>query len=1202
MDVKRSLFRLLAATVIVSMALALLPVQLAAQAAPTDLFFSEYIEGSSNNKALEIFNGTGADIDLSAGAYSVQMFFNGSVSAGLNLNLTGTVAAGDVYVVAHALADAAILAQADQTNNAGWFNGDDAVVLRKGAIVIDSIGQVGFDPGTEWGTGLTSTADNTLRRSEAVEVGDAATEDAFDPTLEWVGFANNTFDGLGVHTFTPPVGDTAPAVTGSVPANGATDVDAAADLVVNFSEDVTLADGWFSLVCSTSGTLTGVTSGGPASYTINPDADFAPGESCTLTVLADHVADVDVDDPPDALAADFTASFSVYLPVDTCALTITPIYAIQGSGATAAILGNVRTRGVVVGDYEGPSPTLRGFYLQDATGDGDLATSDGIFVFNSSKNNVAVGDVVSVEGSVSEYQGQTQITASDVTNCGTGTVTPVDVTLPFAAADEPERYEGMLVRLPQTLYVTEFFQLGRFGQVVLSSGGRLQQPTNVTTPGAEAIALQNANNLNRIIIDDATNAQNPDPIVFGRGGLPLSASNTLRGGDTATGIVGVLNYTWGGNSASPNAYRVRPVNALNGYVMFDAVNQRPAGAPEKTGSVRVAGMNLLNFFNSFDSCYPGNVKGDCRGASDQAEFDRQVAKTVAAIVGTQADVIGLVEVENDDYGPNSALAALTNALNAATAPGTYAYIDVDGAVGQDHALGTDAIKVAFVYKPAVVAPVGQTAVLNSEAFVNGGDGDARNRPALAQAFQDANGGTVVVSVNHLKSKGSACNAPDANDGQGNCNAVRTAAATLLGQWLASDPTGTGETDALIVGDLNSYANEDPIVALEGLGYTNLVKLLLGPDAYSYVFDGQWGYLDHALASASLVSQVTGVAEWHINADEPSVLDYLLDYKSPGQQVSLYAPDEFRISDHDPVLVDLDLDAPPTVDAGGPYSVDEGGLVTLSAAGADPNGAEGLTFVWDLDGDGVFETAGQSVEFAGVDGPAEVAVSVQVTDPTGFTALDEAVVTVNNVVPVVGAVSVTPEPSKEREKITATASFMDIALDAPFTCTVDYGAGSGPLAGTVSGSTCVGPQYAYKTYGVYTVTVTVTDKDGGVGSISSQHAVTMNFSGFYLPIVKPPFFNLAKAGSPFPVVFSLDGNKGLNIFAGGAPMVQRVSCITGKPTGAAPVVANGKLSYSRLTGLYTFLWKTEKSWGNTCQALVVRFVDDTEYAANFYLYK
>jgi predicted extracellular nuclease len=173
-----------------------------AQAQPTELFFSEYVEGTSNNKALEIFNGTSAAVNLGTAGYNVQMFFNGSGSAGLTINLTGSVASGDVYVVAQSLAAAEILAQADQTNGSGWFNGDDAVVLRKGTTVIDVIGQIGFDPGTEWGSGLTSTADNTIRRKDTIGCGDANGADVFDPVPQWDGFATNTFGGLGVHSTT----------------------------------------------------------------------------------------------------------------------------------------------------------------------------------------------------------------------------------------------------------------------------------------------------------------------------------------------------------------------------------------------------------------------------------------------------------------------------------------------------------------------------------------------------------------------------------------------------------------------------------------------------------------------------------------------------------------------------------------------------------------------------------------------------------------------------------------------------------------------------------------------------------------------------------------------------------------------------------------------------------------------------------------
>ncbi|HCK65085.1 MAG TPA: hypothetical protein DHW49_02365 [Anaerolineae bacterium] len=907
--------KLLTSFIILAMLLVAAPIQPVSASTPTELFFSEYIEGSSNNKALEIYNGTGAAINLGTDGYNIQMFFNGSGSAGLTINLTGTVADGDVYVVAQSSANASILAQADQTNGAGWFNGDDAVVLRKGTTVIDVIGQIGFDPGAEWGSGLISTADNTLRRIDIVCAGDADGSNAFDPSLEWEGFATDTFGGLGSHSVNCDAEDAAPEVDSTYPVDNATDFPIGANLQVNFSEAVNTDGTWFDLSCSVSGSnLTAVVSGGPQNFTIDPDVTLVGGETCTLTIIASQITDVDENDPPDNMVLDFTVDFSAF---DVCVASYTPIYSIQGSGATAAILGTVTTQGVVVGDYEGASPTLRGFYMQDLTGDGDDTTSDGIFVFNGNNDNVAIGDVVRVTGNANEFQGQTQITSSSVVTCGTGSVAPVDVTLPFPTVDFAERYEGMLVRLPQTLYVTEHFQLGRFGQVVVSVDGRLQQPTNIYEPGPDANNLQDLNNRSRIIIDDALQNQNPDPILFGRDGNPLSASNTLRGGDTATNTIGVMTYTWAGNSASGNAYRIRPINALDGYVNFVEANPRPTSAPNVGGSLTITGMNLLNFFNTFDgipdtvdNCTFGvsGAPADCRGADTASEFERQVDKTVSAILEMDADVIGVNEIENDGYGLDSSLQSLVDELNAATEPGTYAFIDVDANTGQLNAMGTDAIKVGLIYKTTSVTPVGQTAALNTVAFVNGGDSAPRTRPALAQAFEQySTGARFIVSVNHFKSKGSACDAPDAGDGQGNCNQVRVNAATELINWLASDPTGTGDPDVLLVGDYNSYAMEDPIILMENAGFTHLIKSLLGEDAYSYVFDGQWGYLDHALATASLAPQVAGVAEYHINADEPNVLDYNFDFKSPGQIISLYNNDEFRVSDHDPILVGLELD-------------------------------------------------------------------------------------------------------------------------------------------------------------------------------------------------------------------------------------------------------------------------------------------------------
>ncbi len=366
------------------------------------------------------------------------------------------------------------------------------------------------------------------------------------------------------------------------------------------------------------------------------------------------------------------------------------------------------------------------------------------------------------------------------------------MTLPFASADAAEQYEGMLVRLPQTLYVTEHYLLGRFGEVLLSSGGRLAQPTNVVAagrPGARAAGAERPqpDPRRRRLADPEPR---PDRLRPER--QPLSASNTLRGGDTATGIVGVMTYTWGGNSASPNAYRVRPINALGGYVNFEPTNPRPTSAPDVGGTVKVVGMNVLNFFNTFadgnaatPGCFPSGTDADCRGATSQVEFDRQWPKTVAAIVAMNADVVEFNEIENDGYGPDSSLAFLVDKLNEATAPGTYAFIDADAGTGQVNALGNDAIRVAMIYQPAKVTPVGQTAVLNTVAFVNGGDSAPRNRPSLLQAFEaNATGARFLVNANHLKSKGSACDAPDLLDGQGNCNQVRVNSVNELLDWFA----------------------------------------------------------------------------------------------------------------------------------------------------------------------------------------------------------------------------------------------------------------------------------------------------------------------------------------------------------------------------------------------------------------------------------
>jgi hypothetical protein len=287
---------------------------------------------------------------------------------------------------------------------------------------------------------------------------------------------------------------------------------------------------------------------------------------------------------------------------------------------------------------------------------------------------------------------------------------------------------------------------------------------------------------------------------------------------------------------------------------------------------------------------------ECRGADTPEEFTRQKAKIVAALAEIDADVVGVIEIENNLT--DAPTADLVAGLNDALGAGTYDYI----ATG---AIGTDAIRVALLYKPATVSPVGDYAILDST--VDPDFLDDYNRPVLAQTFADNTMGTLfTVAVNHLKSKGSSCDAvgdPDLGDGAGECNLTRTAAAQAEVDWLATDPTGSGSTNFLVIGDLNSYDKEDPIDALLAGGYTDLVGHFQGEYAYSYLFDGQLGYLDYGLASPSLMELVTGATAWHINADEPDLIDYDMTFKKDAQDL-LYAPDAYRSSDHDPIVVYL----------------------------------------------------------------------------------------------------------------------------------------------------------------------------------------------------------------------------------------------------------------------------------------------------------
>lgn len=622
--------------------------------------------------------------------------------------------------------------------------------------------------------------------------------------------------------------------------------------------------------------------------------DFAPAAAAggSASVKLSVAANVPAGLYPVVVSFSNDASQSNSCTVNVSVAGQLTIPQIQGSGATSKYANTVQTTsGVITKKLSGG-----GFFIQDPNGDGDPTTSDAIYVFGAATAG-NVGDMVRVTGTVTEYKPSgatrsytelTSVTAVTVTGSGY-TIAPTNIQLPDA---DLANYEGMLVRFVGPLTVNGNSYLADRGELVLSNGRR-ETATNRYRPGTpEAIALIKANDRNMVVLDDGI-FTTPPQIPY------LADDKTVRTGDTVNDLTGVLDFgAIGGGGA---AFKVQPTETPQ-ISRTNARLDKPEVAP---GNVKVASANVLNFFTTFtdgtdvegrtgQGCKLGSStsKSNCRGADSLAEFVRQRDKIVNELKGMDADVVGLMEIQNNgDYAVNY----LVGQLNQAVGYPAYAVVP------QPPATGTDAIRVAMIYKPAVVSLVG--ASMSDNAAIN-------NRPPMAQTFKSvANGARFSLIVNHLKSKGSCSGAgtgdSDSGDGQGCWNATRVKQAQQLVSFINQVVASSGDPDVLAVGDFNAYGQEDPIVYLNGQGMVSELERFVRPNGmpYSYVFDGQSGYLDHALASTSLDKQVAGVTEWHNNADEPDAIDYNLEGKAGNDP---YVNNAFRASDHDPVIVSLNL--------------------------------------------------------------------------------------------------------------------------------------------------------------------------------------------------------------------------------------------------------------------------------------------------------
>ncbi|OJU43711.1 MAG: cell wall protein [Microbacterium sp. 69-7] len=614
--------------------------------------------------------------------------------------------------------------------------------------------------------------------------------------------------------------------------------------------------------------------------------------------------------------------------------TITSIAAIQGSADKTPLNGQtVTTEGVVTAHYA--TGGYNGYVIQTPGTGGtvDLSThtaSDAIFVYAKTSavaSEVALGDTVRVTGTAGEFNGLTQLTvdAGKATKIADAAKpTPVVLTTWPSAITQRESLESMLVSVSSTFTVTNTNNTNRYGEVGLAAGaGVLRQPTDVARPGSSEAEAVAADNLARgVILDDGGSLDYAARANKGAGALlngdltPAYVSldkPVVVGGTASLSGTFVLDYR-------NNAWKLNPVSFLAGdgktQGQASFTNPRTAAPASVGGDLSVGSFNVLNYFTTLGSsdasCQPytdragvgTNVRGGCdlRGAWGAADLARQQSKIVSAINTLDASVVGLMEIENSAKStpstPDKAVSTLVAALNAAAGSEKWAYVPASAQLPD--ASQQDVIRNAIIYQPARVAPVGDALALGTQS----GSGQAFDnaREPIAQKFAPAGGGEpFLFVVNHFKSKGSSGasgSQADQKDGQGAWNPARVAQATALRDWVSSITT-TGEA-AVLVGDFNSYTQEDPLKVLYDAGYTDAESALkVGRSTYS--FDGLSGSLDHVLLNAAAGKRVTGGDVWNINSGESVALEYSR-YNNHGTLFWQDGP--YRSSDHDPLKVGL----------------------------------------------------------------------------------------------------------------------------------------------------------------------------------------------------------------------------------------------------------------------------------------------------------
>jgi predicted extracellular nuclease len=1100
-SMKKHLPRLFSVFVVLALMLSALPMQ-SAEAVSTGIVISQVYGGAGcttlgcstyKNDYIEIFNRGASNVLLSG--LSVQYASAAGSFNAVVAPLSGSLAPGQYYLVAAAFGTNGVntLPTPDVTGTTAMGATAGKVALVTGTTAL-GCGATGATPApcsstqlaqiidlVGFGTTATMFEGSSYAPAPSTTTADLRASNGCVETdnnnSDFAAGAPNPRNGASPLNPCGAPGDSAPTVLSTVPAQGASSVPLNSIVTITFSEAVTVTDGWFSLSCATSGAHTATVSGGPTTFTFTPDTVFVNNELCTLTIYAANVTDQDLIDPPDNMASDFTATFT----------TVTPpisIHDIQGAGHFSSRNGQTVTTLPAIVTALRTSGSTRGFYLQnqEADYDADPATSEGVFVFTGGTSTpgslVAVGDLVQVSAKVSEYRGATgsltltelvapyTITKLSSSNSlpapiilGNGGLIPPSTVIEDDASgsvettgvfdptndgiDFYESLEGMLVQVNDAVAVgpRSDFTSNREIPVVGDNGANAV----VRTSRGGVIAQANDFNPERIILND-----------WIAGGPILPAANV---GDMFLGsTLGVIDYSF-------NNFKLQVIS-MPGLVS--------GGLTQEVAPT--AGLNQI-------STAAFNVEN--LAPTDPASKFETLAELVINHMQSP-DIMSIEEIQDNTGATNDSVVdaattwgMLITAIQAAGGP-TYEYRQIDPVNNQDGGATGGNIRVGFLFRTdrglSFIDRPGATSTTVNTVIGSGASTQLQFSPGRIDptnsAFTDSrkplagefmfNGHHLFVIANHWNSKGGdeplfGVNQPPTFSSEIQRNQQATVVHNFVSAILTADPNA----NVLVMGDLNDFQFSSALTTLKGSPaiLTDLIETLPLAERYTYVYEGNSETLDHILATNALMARPYIYDVVHVNSEFAN-----------------------QASDHEPQAMVITLNDPPTADAGGPYSVDEGGSVTLTATGSDLEGGT-LTYAWDLDNDGMFETPGPSVSFTGVDGPASPTVNIQVTDNGGLTTVASATVTINNIAPT--ATFSAPAPVDEGSDFSLSLTNpADVPADLTslqyaFDCGSGYGAFN-------ASNTASCPTFDN---GMQNVGGKIMDKDGGVTEYTAT--VTIN---------------------------------------------------------------------------------------------------------------